>query len=450
MRKRLFWMILCISVPIFFLMAWYMSEQSFQQSLQKEKERTQLTEAFIFGDVQSTTSPLPYASVLDAARQYQHAYASQGIELILCWNDLPLAGAELPNEHYHQLLSGSRSAMLSEQRYAISDPVSDHLVMILIKDLRDLYQLRDQFRLTALLAALAASFLMAGLGFVIAGVFTKPIHSLTKDAQEVARGTGGTTILPVYRRDEIGQLARAFAEMKEAVNQREQALREESDSRKRMLEALAHEMRTPLTSLLGNARLLQRDLPLAERRPIAESMVRDVQRLAGLDEQLMKLMTLRSDELEWEMLDILELLQDTAARLQIQNPDIRIQVTGEQTWAEGDRMLLSLLADNLTANAMHASQPGQRIWLTAGKDGFSVRDEGIGMTAEQIQRACEPFWKADKARTRRHGGAGLGLSLCHRIAEMHHGSLVFQSAPGEGTTVTFTGLLQSDGDFVTG
>ena len=90
-----------------------------------------------------------------------------------------------------------------------------------------------------------------------------------------------------------------------------------------------------------------------------------------------------------------------------------------------------------------------KLTLIAEPQGFSVQDQGIGMTEKALRRACEPFWKADKARTRRHGGAGLGLSLCQRIAELHHGTLSFESSPGAGTKVTFTTSIQPVDDSVT-
>ena len=87
--------------------------------------------------------------------------------------------------------------------------------------------------------------------------------------------------------------------------------------------------------------------------------------------------------------------------------------------------------------------------MIAESHGFSVQDQGIGMTEETIQRACEPFWKADKARTRSQGGAGLGLSLCQQIAELHQGTLSFDSSPGVGTKVIFTTSIQPVDDSVT-
>ena len=194
---------------------------------------------------------------------------------------------------------------------------------------------------------------------------------------------------------------------------------------------------------------MQRDLPLAERKPIAESMAREIRRLSDMDRQLMKLTELRQETLEAENVPIRELLEDTAARLREQADGITVAVRGEGSVIPGDRELLTLLCDNLCANAIHASQPGMTVTLTAEPHGFSVRDEGTGMTAEALKHACEPFWKADKARTRQHGGAGLGLSLCRQIAELHRGTLCFDSEPGKGTLVTFTTSLQVHDDSFT-
>jgi signal transduction histidine kinase len=237
--------------------------------------------------------------------------------------------------------------------------------------------------------------------------------------------------------------------MQGAVQARETRLREESETRQALLDALAHEMRTPLTSLLGNARLLQRELPPEERKQIADSMAMEIHRLTDMDQQLMKLTAMGHEPPETERVSVTELLRETAERLQPQADGITIAVEGADSAITGDRELLSLLADNLAANAIHASSTGMTVILRAEPNGFTVQDQGIGMSEEALRHACEPFWKADKARTRRQGGAGLGLALCHRIAELHGGSLTFSSSPGKGTAVTFTTPLHPDDDSVT-
>ena len=453
MKKKLTILILVITVPVLFFMAWFISERSFSLSMEREKQRVQMTESIVSRVIQKTMMQAEYINAVAYAQQYHDYYLAQGIELIFCWNSQPIAGAHLPDSKYTGLLQGQRSALLDTEnhpeKYAVAEPVNSHLTMILLRDISDLYLLRNNYQSLAFGCAGIASVLLCILAMIFAGILTHPIRNLTHAAQALAKHTGQEIPLPVAKRDEIGALAQAFSDMQEAIQTRENKLRDESNSRQALLDALAHEMRTPLTSLLGNARLLQGELPTEERKRIADSMAREIYRLSDMDQQLMKLTNLRHGEIEPETVSVLSILNDTAERLNQQADEITIEVTGQDNTLYGDHELLSLLSDNLTANAIHASEPGMKITLVAEPHGFSVQDQGIGMTEETLQRACEPFWKADKARTRQHGGAGLGLSLCQRIAELHHGTLSFESSPGAGTKVTFTTSIQPVDDSVT-
>lgn len=453
MKKKLTILILVITVPVLFFMAWFISERSFSLSMEREKQRVQMTESIVSRVIQKTMMQAEYINAVAYAQQYHDYYLAQGIELIFCWNSQPIAGAHLPDSKYTGLLQGQRSALLDTEnhpeKYAVAEPVNSHLTMILLRDISDLYLLRNNYQSLAFGCAGIASVLLCILAMIFAGILTHPIRNLTHAAQALAKHTGQEIPLPVARRDEIGALAQAFSDMQEAIQTRENKLRDESNSRQALLDALAHEMRTPLTSLLGNARLLQGELPTEERKRIADSMAREIYRLSDMDQQLMKLTTLRHENIESESVSVLSILNDTAERLNQQADGITIEVTGQDSILYGDRELLSLLSDNLTANAIHASEPGMKILLVAESHGFSVQDQGIGMTEETIQRACEPFWKADKARTRSQGGAGLGLSLCQQIAELHQGTLSFDSSPGVGTKVIFTTSIQPVDDSVT-
>ena len=453
MKKKLTILILVITVPVLFFMAWFISERSFSLSMEREKQRVQMTESIVSRVIQKTMMQAEYINAVAYAQQYHDYYLAQGIELIFCWNSQPIAGAHLPDSKYTGLLQGQRSALLDTEnhpeKYAVAEPVNSHLSMILLRDISDLYLLRNNYQSLAFGCAGIASVLLCILAMIFAGILTHPIRNLTHAAQALAKHTGQEIPLPVARRDEIGALAQAFSDMQEAIQTRENKLRDESNSRQALLDALAHEMRTPLTSLLGNARLLQGELPTEERKRIADNMAREIYRLSDMDQQLMKLTTLRHENIESESVSVLSILNDTAERLNQQADGITIEVTGQDSILYGDRELLSLLSDNLTANAIHASEPGMKILLIAESHGFSVQDQGIGMTEETIQRACEPFWKADKARTRSQGGAGLGLSLCQQIAELHQGTLSFDSSPGVGTKVIFTTSIQPVDDSVT-
>ena len=453
MRKRLIALILLATVPLLFGVAWLMSEHSFSLSLEHEKTRIQATQGIVFRDLQETMQSLTYLEAVAYARQYTQYYREQGIDLIFCWRNSPIAEARLPNRSYDSLLCGQRAAMLDAdsrpQRYAVAEPVDKNLTMILLGNIGDIYALKGSFRQIAFAVAGGASVLLTLIALAVAGILTRPIRKLTEAARGITEQRDQPVPLPTGRKDEIGTLARAFSEMQETVEARETRLREESEARQALLDALAHEMRTPLTSLLGNARLLQRELPTEERKRIADSMAKEIHRLTDMDQQLMKLITMGHESLETECISVLDLLRETAERLRPQAEGITIAVEGMNSSISGDFELLSLLADNLAANAIHASSAGMAVILRAEPNGFTVQDQGIGMSEETIRHACEPFWKADKARTRRQGGAGLGLALCRRIAELHGGRLTFMSSPGKGTSVTFTTPLHPDDDSVT-
>jgi signal transduction histidine kinase len=99
----------------------------------------------------------------------------------------------------------------------------------------------------------------------------------------------------------------------------------------------------------------------------------------------------------------------------------------------GDPLLLSLLFDNLTDNAVKSG--ATRVTLSCGEGEVSVTDDGRGMTAEQLAHITRPFYRTDKSRSRGEGGTGLGLALCKQIALCHGAELSFTSETGKGTRV---------------
>ncbi len=461
MKRRLTLLMIAVFVPVLLSVAYAMSEKSFSLSMEREQQRAQMTESFIAADVKKALDGLNYSALTEAARQYRKAYAAQGIELIFAYNGLPIGGAELPDGRYSELLNGSRCAMLdtlnAPQRYAIAEPITAKTTLLMLRDVSDLYALRDELRHTYALYAVLGAALVALLSYLIAWRFVRPVRSLTRATRRLDDTAAD---LPLARKDELGALARSFAQMQEAVRARENSLREEAANRQALLDALAHELRTPLCALLGDVRLLELDtFPPEKRAALLDEMAHEIKRLADMDAQLMKLTRLSHEPIERKPVAVLALLSQTANRLRAQADGVAIVVSGDGSTidggtsnggtVDGDAELLSLLCDNLTVNALRASHAGQTVTLTALPDGFSVHDDGAGMTQEQLAHIFEPFYKADKARARKAGGAGLGLSLCKRIAELHGGSVAYVTAPSEGTTATFTTSLQPVADSVT-
>lgn len=454
MKKRLILAMAGVFIPLMVAFALLISEQSFRLSLEKEQKQAQMTQALLFQQVAQALGENPsYAQINEGARAYRHFYAAQGIELALCYHGVPLAGAAFPNEDYAGLLTGRRCAMLdtrsSPQRYAVAQPLDAKTTLVMLLDVSELYRMRARMRQGALLLAALCALLAAGASWAVASRFVAPVTKLTRAALSLAEHTAVHTELPVRRGDEVGALSRAFLQMQRAISAREEALRDEAEKRQALLDALAHEMRTPLCALLGDARLMAHPrLTAREREAVSQRMAGEIKRLSQMDEQLMRLIRLRREPIGMESLSIKALLEQSVERLEGQADSVLLRLEGEDEQLTGDPLLLSLLADNLTVNAIRASRPGQAVTLRVEKGGFSVTDQGVGMTAQQLKNAFEPFYKADKARTRMAGGVGLGLSLCAAIAKAHGGRLTLASAPGRGTTARFTTLLQPCDDSV--
>ena len=134
----------------------------------------------------------------------------------------------------------------------------------------------------------------------------------------------------------------------------------------------------------------------------------------------------------------------------LERRSIRLTVAGDDVRVWVDRQLFQTMLVNLIDNAAKASADGQRVvvYHTVREKQLllAVVDEGIGMTQAELRRATEAFWMADKSRSRKAGGAGLGLALCKEIAELHGARMTLESERGKGTTVTLQMPLTKERD----
>ncbi len=296
-----------------------------------------------------------------------------------------------------------------------------------------------QARLSALrglcLGLLAAACALAGLSSaLLSRRVLRPVALLTETAPAIAAGnlrlrTGSRD------KDEVGALSRAFDKMADSLEAQIAWRDEELQKRQFLLGALSHEMKTPMTAILGYADTLLR-MPLREdqRRACCEGIYRAGQQAGRLAGSMTELAGLSSGGVEREPVDLAALEQELRERY----PAVRFSFFLPALRA--DKALLASLLCNLIENALRASAGDPQVEARAEADGefavFTVSDRGCGIPAEHLPRLTEPFYRVDPARSRKAGGAGLGLAICKRICELHGGSLSIRSAPGQGTTVT--------------
>lgn len=210
-----------------------------------------------------------------------------------------------------------------------------------------------------------------------------------------------------------------------------------NDRQSRFVVDLTHELKTPLTSMIGYADLL-RSAPLDEsrRRAAADAIYHESARLESLSQQLLALQGLQTDGVTLGSVPVAAVFADVARSL----PDAALDCDAPAGAAvRADRVLLADLLRNLVLNALHAEPKDGTVHLTCAEAGgqwrLTVRDNGCGIPAGALPHLTEPFYRVDKARARANGGSGVGLALCAEIAAAFGTKLEFESTPGEGTTV---------------
>lgn len=255
--------------------------------------------------------------------------------------------------------------------------------------------------------------------------------------------------------DEIGQVSQSFNRMADRVEEHIQSLAEMNEKQRELLGSLAHELKTPMTGIQGYAELLQRvELPMGKQSDCLHYIEEECKRLSRLSAKMLQLTELSDEtviEKTWQAVEGLFAQTRQITRFRLQEKNIRLEIHLEEgLQIECDQDLLLSFLTNLIDNACKASPEDSVIRLTGTGEGLFVQDEGCGIPEEEIRRVTEPFYMIDKSRSRKQGGAGLGLSLCSQIARLHDSTLEIQSAPGEGSRIgmriSATGLEEGQTD----
>ena len=209
---------------------------------------------------------------------------------------------------------------------------------------------------------------------------------------------------------------------------------------------VSHELKTPLTAISGYAELIQNHMVdeaqhdhfIAEIRKNTErllSLINDIIRLSELD---------RNEDVEFfDVVDLYDVVSECIEGLEIaaERRNITLSFEGEHFNIHGNREMMRELVDNLVQNAIRYNNEGGTVWVSV-VGGVSptliVRDNGIGIPADEQERIFERFYRVDKSRSRETGGTGLGLAIVKHIVEIHHAKIQVNSTVGEGTEMKVT------------
>ena len=251
-----------------------------------------------------------------------------------------------------------------------------------------------------------------GAMLLISYFVSRPVRTLTEATKRIEEGQYDVRA-DVKSLDEIGDLAISFNTMAEAIEQKVTALEGYAKQQKDFVANFSHELKTPMTSIIGYA-----------------DMLRD---LVVLDKNEFELTRGYARRVLGHVIAVVTPM--------LEQHGLTLETSIEQYQILYEKDLLLTLITNLIDNARKASESGKTIELTGrkqeGRYRITVTDHGIGIPEEELNRITEAFFMVDKSRSRAQHGAGLGLAIGNKIAQLHGSELHFESKVGEGTSVWF-------------
>ena len=289
-----------------------------------------------------------------------------------------------------------------------------------------------------------AIFLIA-LNLLVAALFsrwfTRPMRQLSEGAREIADGNYDVQV-PVVRNDELGLLGREFNHMAQEVKRSAQL-------EKDILANVSHDLRTPLTSISGNALILTEKNPLLteeKRRELSAAIYEDANWLNHLVENLLSITRMENGQVNLHIQPelIQDIFDDVLAHLDHDAAchTIVTNVADDLLMADMDAQLIEQVLVNLINNAIKYTPEHSRIELFAAPEGKFVRicvtDDGPGIPEESRDKLFDMFYTLGKTRSDGRRGLGLGLALCRSIVSAHGGVINVQNAVPHGACFCFT------------
>ncbi|MET0133084.1 MAG: ATP-binding protein, partial [Kibdelosporangium sp.] len=284
-----------------------------------------------------------------------------------------------------------------------------------------------------IIAVAALVLLVTVLAAVFAGVrLVRPLRALTGAAQRMKQGDDSARV-QVGGSAEIARLALAFNEMADSRERIE-------GQRKAMVSDIAHELRTPLSNIRGWLEAVEDGVTEADRALVA-SLMEEALLLQHIVDDLQDLAIADAGELRLhpERLHLADLLGQVAAVNPADDVRLSVRMRGDPE-VDADPVRLRQAVGNLVANALRHTPAGGSVTISGRVEGewavIDVADTGAGISAEDLPKVFDRFWRAEKSRNRRSGGSGLGLAIVRQLVQAHGGTVTATSTLGRGSTFT--------------
>ncbi len=310
-----------------------------------------------------------------------------------------------------------------------------------VQNISEIYREREAYYDWYSIVMLVLTGVTTILVFLVTHVLTRSIRELSRTARRFSKGDYEVRARE-RGRDEITELARDFNHMADTISEKMDELTMQAKRQEDFTASFAHELKTPLTSIIGYADMLRTmDCTREETLDAVNYIFHQGKRLESLSFKLLELIVSDKQTCRFCSLSIRKLAKNAIRLTAVKRKEKEIALwTGiEEGRIWGERDLLISVFTNLLDNAGKATKQGGRIVVRGrkyiGSYLFCIMDNGCGIEQEEIARITEAFYMVDKSRARKEGGAGLGMTLCSRILGIHDTRWRIFSIPGKGTAV---------------
>ncbi len=318
---------------------------------------------------------------------------------------------------------------------------TENYIIEMHREIDHIYQDRDHLYDQYLLMLVLVTLISGIVLFLFSIHFTKPIRKLSQATRAFSNGDYKSRVREKGQ-DEVAILGQDFNQMADELEESIIKLEEDARRQEEFTEAFSHELKTPLTSIIGYADMIRSmDMEQAEIMESSDYIFRQGKRLEHLAKKMMEISYVDKQEIALQQLEVgvlMEQVQKMTKQL-LDDKKIHFTLQVEEGILYGDQDLLLSLFSNLVDNARKACQEHGTIRLegTANTDGydFCLRDDGCGIPQDEINKITEPFYMVDKSRARKEGGAGIGMALCQKIVALHRAQWRIESQPGKGTAI---------------
>ena len=277
--------------------------------------------------------------------------------------------------------------------------------------------------------------------YSIAKEITKPIEILINNIKEIINGNYTEKLNYSSNVYEFKVISEQFNLMNDEIENKLRLLKEQNQSKQRFIDNLTHEIRTPLTSIIGYSSLMvnKKVTDLDLMRDSFVNINREGKRILSLTSKLVKLITLDKTVLHKENIDLYDTLKEVKYIFdpKLKEKDISLEVKGCSYHINVDKELFMVLITNLIDNSIKAlnDRAEKTIILEIMENSLKIEDTGVGIEEKELKKILEPFYMIDKSRQSSINGFGLGLSICKQILEIHHMDWSIESTFGKGTKI---------------